>query len=230
MLNQAKISESRQGYLFAYAQISFNQLRRYANLQIAAQEHEAHMKQIRARIKAGDVPTGSEMAPDGWRSFTREFELQAEQLECRILAVLSAALFLEAYIFDYCARRESGKFASKYIDRLDPVAKWIIVPRLIVPPGLDQSLELFERLGKLFRLRNELVHHKTKAAPVLSEPPVFPDDMQPGDCTRLLCDVLRALQAVDPQDDFGAFVLRHVSSWAHYASKNRGFYPILWEA
>ena len=53
-----------------------------------------------------------------------------------------AALFLESYIFDYCARRESGTFARKYVDRLDPVAKWIIIPRLIVPPGLDPGTSL----------------------------------------------------------------------------------------
>src|SRR5438552_14581178 len=95
-LDQAGITRSRQGYLFAYAQISFNQFRRYANLQLAVQNHEKERESLRDRVAAGELPTGKELAPKRWRSFTLEFELQAEQLECKILAVVSAALFLEA--------------------------------------------------------------------------------------------------------------------------------------
>ena len=79
-LDQAGITQSRQGYLFAYAQISFNQFRRYANLQLAAQSHEKDRERIRDLITAGEMPAANELAPKGWRSFTLEFELQAEQL------------------------------------------------------------------------------------------------------------------------------------------------------
>src|SRR5436853_593067 len=90
------LTKSRQGYLFTYAQMAFNQLRRFANLEESAE------------------------APEGWRKYTILHEREAEFLECRVLAVLATSLFLEAYIFDYCARKESGTFADKYLDKLDP--------------------------------------------------------------------------------------------------------------
>lgn len=162
--------------------------------------------------------------------YTQSFQIEAERLECRILAVLSTALFLESYIYDYGARRESASFVDKYLDRLDPVAKWIIVPRLIAPPGLQQDDEIFGRLRKLFRLRNDLVHHKTKAADDFTSPPDFPDDLEPYHCVRLLQDMLVKLREVDPADQFADFVLRHIDSWITYTSRDDRFYPILWEA
>src|SRR5258708_2316783 len=149
-LKPDRLTESQQGFLFVYAQIAFNQLRRFANLE------------------------EFQNAPQGFRKYTIDFERKAEFLECRILAVLSTALFLEAYIYDYCARKESDAFADKYLDKLDPVAKWIVIPRLIVPPGLDRGNEIFERLRKLFRLRNDLVHHKTKQSADFTSPPDLP--------------------------------------------------------
>lgn len=229
-LDANSISKSRQGYLFAYAQMTFNQFRRYANLRVAVETHEKAREVLRQRVLSSDAPLEAADLPNGWRTFTLELELEAEELEIKILSALSTALFLEAYIYDYCARKESATFAQKYLDKLDPVSKWIIIPRLIVPPGLDQADDVFERLRKLFALRNDLVHHKTKAGSDFTKPPNFPPDFQPQDCVRLMCDMLEKLQEIDPQDEFGKFVLRHVASWVKYASKDSEFYPILWEA
>jgi len=200
------LTKSRQGYLFTYAQIAFNQFRRFANLQHFHDD------------------------PQGWRKFTIDFEREAELLECRILAVLSTALFLEAYIYDYGARRESGSYVEKYLDKLDPVAKWVVIPRLAAPPGLERGDNIFERLRKLFKLRNDLVHHKTKEAENFTSPPKFPNDLQPNNCITLICDILTNLREVDPSDEFADFVLRHIQSWFKYCSKDSRFYPILWEA
>lgn len=229
-LNPQGITETRQGYLFAYAQIAFNQYRRHANLRVAVEAHEKDREALRQRVLFSKTPLEAADLPNGWRAFTLEFELEAEELEIKILSVLSTALFLEAYIYDYCARKESATFAQKYLDKLDPVAKWVVIPRLMVPPGIDQSDDVFERLRKLFSLRNDLVHHKTKAGADFTKPPDFPPDFQPQACVRLMCDMLEKLQKVDPQDEFGKFVLRHITSWVKYASKDSRFYPILWEA
>jgi hypothetical protein len=201
------LTESRQGYLFVYAQILFNQSRRFISLvESPPPDHE------------------------GWMKYTHQFQLDGEKLECRILSVVSTALFLEAYIYDYGARRESASFVNKYVDKLDPVSKWVIIPRLVAPPGLNTDDEVFERLRRLFRLRNDLVHHKTKAAEDFTAPPEFPDDMEPHHCVRLVQDLLQRLRAADPADDFADFVLRHIDSWIEYISKDIRFYPILWNA
>lgn len=200
------LTESRQGYLFAYAQIVFNQSRRFI-------------------VLLGDPPTY-----EGWMKYTQTFQIDAERLECRILAALSAALFLEAYIYDYGARRSSANFVDKYLDKLDPVAKWVLVPRLFAPPGISQDDDIFRRLRELFKLRNDLVHHKTKTGGHFDSPPEFPSDFEPYHCVKLIQDVLLKIRAVDPEDHFADFVLRHIDSWITYSSKDSRFYPILWEA
>jgi len=164
------LTESRQGYLFTYAQIAFNQSIRFINLLGTPEEYQ------------------------GWMKYTQYFQIIAERLECRILAVVSTALFLESYIYDYGARRESASFVEKYLDRLDPVAKWVIVPRLVSPPGLNRGDEVFERLRRLFKLRNDLVHHKTKIGEDFTSPPEFPEDMKPHHCVKLIQDMLFKLR------------------------------------
>lgn len=200
------LTESRQGYLFTYTQIVFNQSRRFINLMSSPEKYE------------------------GWMLYTQEFQIEAEKLECKILAVLSTALFLEAYIFDYGARRESASYVDKFLDKLDPIAKWVVVPRLVVPPGLSRDDEVFERLRRLYKLRNDLVHHKTKISEDFTSPPEFPDNMEPHHCVKLIQDMLLKLRAADPEDKFADFVLHHIDSWINYVSKDSRFYPILWEA
>lgn len=199
------LTESRQGYLFTYAQIVFNQSRRFINLTSSPEKYA------------------------GWMLYTQEFQIEAEKLECKILAVLSTALFLEAYIFDYGARRESASYVDKFLDKLDPIAKWVVVPRLVVPPGLNRDDEVFERLRRLYKLRNDLVHHKTKISEYFTSPPEFPDNMEPHHCVKLIQDMLLKLRTADPEDKFADFVLRHIDSWINYVSKDSRFYPILWE-
>lgn len=201
-----ELTETRQGYLFTYVQIIFNQSRRFVILE-------------------GDPPEY-----ESWMKYTQKFQIKAEKLETRILAVITTALFLEAYIYDYGARKHSAKFVEKYLDKLDPFAKWVIIPKLITPPGLDQNDEVFGRLKKLFTLRNSLVHHKTTSGGDFTTPPDFPNELEPHDCVQLVNDVLTKLYELDSTDEFAVFVLRHISSWIKYCSKDERFYPILWEA
>ena len=137
--------------------------------------------------------------------------------------------FLDAFIWDYCARKESGRFA-KSLDKLDPVAKWVIIPRLVVPPGLDSGNAPFEKLRQLFRLRNDLAHHKTKQGEGFENPPQFPSDLEPPNCIKLIMGMLQMLHDLNTEDAFTEFVLRHIVSWAKYTAMDSSFYPILWEA
>jgi hypothetical protein len=200
------LTKNREGYLFAYAQIAFNQLRRFALLQDPQPE------------------------ASGFRRFTQDFEVKAEILETRILCAITTALFLEAYIFDYCARKRSASFALNYLDKLDTPSKWIITTQLLCPPGIDPGSEVFSKIKRIFTLRNSLVHHKTKEGESFSESPAFPEDCDPQYCIKAIGDTLQELQRLDPSDQFAEFVLRHLGSWFNYSAKDSAFYPILWEA
>ena len=60
-------AETHGNYLFVYAQIAFNQLRRFANIESPAS------------------------LPEGWRKYTADSERSFELTECRVLSVLATA-------------------------------------------------------------------------------------------------------------------------------------------
>lgn len=204
---EEQTSNERGGYLFTYVQIVFNQVRRLAILE-------------------NDPPKDYQ----GWMLFTQSLQIESEKRECKILAVISTALFLEAYIYDYAARMESASYVDKYLDKLDPVAKWAVIPRLLSPPGLARDSDAFGRLKRLFKLRNDLVHHKTKAGGSIWQAPEPPDDLPPIACLNLMCELLEMLIEHDPEEEIAKFILRHVASWVEYSGKDIRFYPIAWEA
>jgi hypothetical protein len=183
--------------------MSFNQLRRSANLQVAAQER-AHRMQVAIASRRA-IAEGSEMAPTGGgRSRVSSCRPNSSRQDP---AVLSAALFLEAYIFDYCARRVED-IRRQVLDRLDPA--WVVVPRLIVV-GLDKGLRSLSGSASCFDY--ETNSYTTRPRLRRREP-------VPMTCNRLTAfAAMRHSPGLRPRphDDFGAFVLRHVSSWAQYS-------------
>lgn len=85
-------------------------------------------------------------------------------MHARITVVFSA-MTAEAYIWDYAARNFSSSFVKKYIDRLDVISKWVIVPQLVAGGRFPTEGEAFELLKDLIRNRNSFVHHKTTFFP-----------------------------------------------------------------
>ena len=82
--------------------------------------------------------------------------------ELAIIIVIFCALAVEAYINHYGIARLSKNYFSTYLDKLDLFAKWIIVPRIVTGKQLDPGSNSLQDLGWLIRLRNRLVHYKSK--------------------------------------------------------------------
>ncbi len=205
--------------LFTFAQMAFNQFKRYCNLLHDKEEQEAEWERLKTQLTTTDEKPELQL---GWRTFTISYELEAELLECKVLAILTTAFFLEAFITNYCTRYESVKFTERHIERLDPVGKWLVIPRLISPPGIDASDEVFGRLRHLFRLRNELAHFKGTKKSLW--------DFEPKNCMRLIMDLLAKIDELNSEERFADDVCRQIKSWARAASKDNRFYPIVWEA
>lgn len=78
------------------------------------------------------------------------------------ITVVFSAMCLEALINDYCVLKKSSNYFKKYINKLDTVSKWLIVPNLITGKAISTDGQTFQLIKELFALRNDLVHPKSK--------------------------------------------------------------------
>ncbi len=92
----------------------------------------------------------------------KKTEMILERFSCRDIVIVFSHLFLEAVIYDYGAINTSGSYMKKYVDKLDFLAKWVVVPRLVTGNSFPTGSQAYELLGKLVKARNGLVHFKTK--------------------------------------------------------------------
>ncbi|CEO39122.1 hypothetical protein [Photobacterium kishitanii] len=114
-------------------------------------------------------------------------------------------MFLEAFIFDYAARKESINYAETYLDKLDPVSKWVVITRLFNNQGLDVGGKAVQGIKKAFRIRNSLAHNKSKKFPDTTDADKLmeffkkqtPERLTPPECVAIIKLVLEELIAVD---------------------------------
>ena len=78
------------------------------------------------------------------------------------IVILHSAMCLESFINDYCVVKKSGNYFKKYIEQLDVISKWIIVPKIIANNEIPTDSRAFELLKKLVSTRNKLVHPKSR--------------------------------------------------------------------
>jgi len=79
-----------------------------------------------------------------------------------LIVVVFCATSLEAYINDYAIDHLSKSYFSRYLDKLDLLSKWIVIPRITTGTQLNTGSKPVQDLSWLINLRNGLVHYKTK--------------------------------------------------------------------
>ena len=89
-----------------------------------------------------------------WRSSLRYFLVQ----------YLYAAMCLEAFIYDYAAVALGDTYVQKYLDKLDLIAKWVIIPRLVLGREVSRDGQAFEYLKLIKKERDKLAHSKSRPA------------------------------------------------------------------
>jgi hypothetical protein len=86
--------------------------------------------------------------------------------ELALVVVIFCAFTLEAYInhygIHYGINRLSRNYHTKYLDKLDVVAKWVVIPRLVTGKELGPGPRAVQDLSWLVGLRNKLAHYKSK--------------------------------------------------------------------
>lgn len=78
-----------------------------------------------------------------------------------ITTVVFISMAIEAYIYDYSARELSDNYSKTYLDKLDIISKWVIIPKLITGKDFPVERQGFQLLKNLFGYRNKLVHFKS---------------------------------------------------------------------
>jgi hypothetical protein len=116
---------------------------------------------------------------------------------------LFLSLFLEAYIYDFAARRLSDSYVTKYLDKLDVISKWIIIPKLITGKELDTSRHSFAILKQIFSLRNKFVHHKTSEITIerVAKYNSLDELIKLSDILSAIADIFKQLDKIDTTID-----------------------------
>ncbi|WP_374327297.1 hypothetical protein [Azonexus sp.] len=89
------------------------------------------------------------------------FASERRLLDASFQTIVFAGMACEAAIYDLAAIQLGDDYASTYLDKLDLVAKWVVVPSLICGQTLKLDGPAINSLRTLTRTRNALVHHKS---------------------------------------------------------------------
>lgn len=79
-----------------------------------------------------------------------------------LISVLMATMFAEAFINDYAAYSLTKSYFKKYLDSLNLISKWVVIPKITVGKNFPTGSQAYEYLKKLISVRNDVVHFKSK--------------------------------------------------------------------
>ena len=86
--------------------------------------------------------------------------------ELALIVIVFSAFTLEAYINHYGINHFSRNYFSNYLDKLDLLAKWLVIPRVVTGKKLNPGSHAMQDLSWLVSLRNRLAHFKSKTITV----------------------------------------------------------------
>ena len=93
------------------------------------------------------------------------FEIRNKRFEYGIQTIVFAAMTMESLINDYAAIQFGDSFFSQHIDKLGTLSKYLVTTQMITQKSFPKDEQAYEYLKFLFKIRNKLVHAKSKAMP-----------------------------------------------------------------
>lgn len=72
--------------------------------------------------------------------------------ELALVVIIFCAFTLEAYVNEYTINRLSKNYLKNYVDKLDLIAKWVVIPRLVNGKQLDPGSRPLQDLAWLVEL------------------------------------------------------------------------------
>lgn len=92
---------------------------------------------------------------------TDTMEQESRMQVAGVKTIVFSAMCIEAAAFDFAAIQLSDAYAEQYLDKLDLVSKWVVVPKLVCGKSLQEDGAALNALRTLVRSRNSLVHQKS---------------------------------------------------------------------
>jgi hypothetical protein len=141
-----------------------------------------------------------------WMKSMEHDSIVHNSLKSAVSCVVFSAMCLEAFIFAYSERFLGKNYTKKHLDKLSLDSKYIIIPRLIVGKEINRDGQAYEKLKKLLKHRNEIVHYKSKAALGGSNPISFlgsasflPKAMKNG--IEATHEIMNELKDIHPEEE-----------------------------
>jgi len=88
--------------------------------------------------------------------------LYQQVLDFVITSIVFSALTAEAFINSYAISKESRNYFDNYLDKMNTISKYVVIPKVFTGESIDTNSQGFELLKKLFKDRDKLVHFKSK--------------------------------------------------------------------
>ena len=120
-------------------------------------------------------------------------------------AIIFLAIYLEAIIFDYAATHLGDAYVKKYVDKLDVVSKWKVIPKLVTGEQINSDNNKYGYLKKIISKRNSLIHNKSKDIySILENNQIKKDELNLKLCIECLEYLLSEIYRITP--DFSPLV------------------------
>jgi hypothetical protein len=146
--------------IFANPQHRISAYRTYFRI---AKVNESLFYECKRTRVAREANVGEEEQTAAFESIERLWE---QQWQAAMIAVTFAGMTLEAFFYDYAADALGDQYVRDHLDKLDLPSKYLVYPKLVCGAAPNKGERTFELVRKLTRLRNELVHAKSKAFPL----------------------------------------------------------------
>jgi hypothetical protein len=99
--------------------------------------------------------------------YERRIELcYTEREQAAMVAITFSGMALEAFFYDYGAENLGDQYVETHLDKLDLKSKFVLYPRLIGGKEPDKWQKAYQSLARMVKLRNDLVHFKSKPFPI----------------------------------------------------------------
>lgn len=124
---------------------------------------DTHKEIVRLEKELSDLQVGTSESEKSSDDFVDKVAERNDRIgRLTIIVVIFCVTSLEAYINHYGISHLSKSYFEKYLDKLNLLSKWIVIPRIITRKQLATGSKALQDLKRLIKKRNDLVHPKSR--------------------------------------------------------------------